>query len=117
MNQLEQLYERTMELEQVLAQPITAKNRDEVIVVINTLINEREKCMENLRPPYTEEEKQLGKQIIERNETIKKKMDELFEHIKQDMKQVKKQEKSSRSYINPYGKFQTTDGMYLDSKQ
>lgn len=117
MKQIEMLYDLTIKLDQILTQPITLKNRDEVIASVTALINERGKYMTNMTPPFTEEEKKMGKEIIERNEKIKWKMNQLFEELKQDMKQVKKQKASSRSYINPYGTIQTTDGMYLDSKQ
>ncbi|MGM8364593.1 flagellar protein FliT [Virgibacillus sp. W0181] len=117
MNQLEHLYNLTIKLENILEQPVTINTRDEVIAAANQLINERAVYIEQMKPPYTEQEEQIGKQIIASNEKIKLKMNNLFDELKQDMKQVKKQKKSNRTYINPYGKLQTTDGMYMDSKQ
>ena len=117
MQKLDILYHVTKELKKVLDQPITSKNREAIIKEMNLLIEKRGNTMEHITPPFTEEEKLIGQEIVVLNEQIKKKMNHLFEELKQDMRLVNKQKESNRSYINPYRNMKSTDGMYLDSKQ
>src|SRR5690625_4158086 len=117
MNRLDQVYHVTKKIEKMLNQSITNKNREDIIEKVTVLIEERGRIMEDLTPPFSEQEKLLGKKVVVLNEQIEKEMETLFETLKQDMRQVNKQKESSRTYINPYGNIKSTDGMYLDSKQ
>ena len=51
MEKLEKVYQLTVELEKLLADPISAKEREEVIQKLNDLIEERGKWMEEISPP------------------------------------------------------------------
>lgn len=117
MNQLNELYQTTIELKAVLEREITSEKRKEIIEEINKLVEQRRAEMSEITAPYTEYEKQLGQDIVLLNTTIEKEMNQLFEDLKQEMRQVKKQKDTNRSYINPYGKMTSTDGVYVDSKQ
>ncbi|WP_163970543.1 flagellar protein FliT [Oceanobacillus halotolerans] len=111
-----QLYDITKELDKVL-NTSTSKNREEIITEVNRLIEERAVYLDELNPPFTEEEKTTGNQIVDLNENIKQKMDTLFADLKQEMKQMKQQKKSNQSYTNPYKHVQTMDGMFYDRKK
>ena len=117
MNRLDELYKITLELENVLDQDITSKNREEIINRINDIVEQRGILMKEITPPYTEKEKQIGQKVVHLNKQIEQKMNTLFDALKHDMRQIRKQKESNRSYINPYGKIKSTDGMFLDSKQ
>lgn len=117
MSRIHALYSTTLTMSELLSQKITSTNREEVMQKIDDLLELREKQMEYIKPPFTKEEQHLGEQVIQLNEQISKKMDHLFESIKTDMRLVKKRKESNRSYINPYGKIKSTDGMFMDSKQ
>jgi flagellar protein FliT len=117
MSRLDVLYDITKKIKKILDQSITTKNREAIIEEVTVLIAERGQVMENLTPPFSEQEKLQGKQIVVLNKQIEKEMESLFDILKQDIRQVNKQKESSRSYINPYGNIKSTDGMYLDSKQ
>ncbi|UJL45338.1 flagellar protein FliT [Virgibacillus sp. NKC19-16] len=117
MNRLESLYDITIQLKNVLDQDIIAKNRGSVIEKVNELIEKRGQLMVDLTEPYTEEEKRLGQQLVPLNEGIQASMNQLFNHLKAEMKQVKKQKKSNRTYTNPYESVQAMDGMFMDSKK
>src|SRR5690625_4810310 len=93
------------------------KKHKSIITEAKTLIEERGSMKEELTPPFSEQEKSLGKKIVEINVQIEKKMEILFASLKQDIRKINKQKESNRSYINPYGNIKSTDGMYLDSKQ
>lgn len=117
MNRLEKLYEVTMELKDLLDQPISSKNREDIIKQITVLIDQRGEQMEKISPPFSTEENEYGKKIIVLNQHIQSKMNQLFAELKQEMKNVKKQKKSKQTYSNPYKDVQLMDGMFLDSKQ
>ncbi len=117
MGKLDTIYDVTNKIENILNQTITTKNRESIITVVTKLIEERGRMMKKLTPPFSEQEKLLGKKVVELNVQIENKMETLFESLKQDIRKVNKQKESNRSYINPYGNIKSTDGMYLDSKQ
>ncbi|HLR08884.1 MAG TPA: flagellar protein FliT [Bacillota bacterium] len=117
MNRLTALLEVTKQLEQVLDQPVNPQNRESIISAINTLVEKRSACIKKLVPPYTEDEKQLGRDIVQRNEWIQARMNTIFDELKQEMKQINKQKSSKQSYTNPYKHVQTMDGMFVDRKK
>jgi flagellar protein FliT len=116
MNRLKPVYDVTIRLEKVLSQETTAKNREEIIEQVNQLVELRGEQMENIVAPFSSEEKQLGQIVVEKNRTIEGKMENLFRDLKLEMKQVKKQKKSNRTYTNPYEKVRARDGRFMDSR-
>ncbi|SFA88351.1 flagellar protein FliT [Lentibacillus halodurans] len=116
MSQLQGLMDVTKQLEKTLDQQVHAKNRDEVMEQVNDLLEKRGKLLTQISPPFTENERRLGEKTATLNEKIQRKMNGLFDELKLEMKQMKKQKKSNRSYINPYEHVKTADGMFMDSK-
>ncbi|GAB3802852.1 flagellar protein FliT [Virgibacillus kimchii] len=117
MNRVKTVYELTVELQHVLNQEITDKNRAEIIEKTNVLVEKRAAYINQLHPPYTMEEKELGKKLISLNTEVQTKMQWLHDTLKSELKNVKKQKRSNRTYINPYSSMQNTDGMFMDSKK
>lgn len=117
MNRLQQTYEITLQLASVLDQDITPQNREAIIFEVHELIEARAVSMEQLQPPFSEEETKIGKALVTMNSTIQAQLEQLFSELKEEMRQVKKQKKSNRNYTNPYKSVQALDGMFLDSKQ
>lgn len=117
MSQLEMLYKLTSELHLLLNEEVTNQNRETVITKINELIEQREQAIKQVKPPFTQSENEIGKKVISMNKEIEIKLENIFSQLKQEMKQIQKQKKTNRSYINPYGPIKTIDGMYVDSKQ
>src|SRR5699024_9008523 len=91
-------------------------DRSDAIEQINWLIEKRASLLKQIQQPYLEKERSRGKEIIRLNELIKDKMNRMYGIIKMDLKRVQKKREQNYSYINPYGKIKTIDGMYLDSK-
>lgn len=116
MSVVKELYQMTVQLKSLLEQPISAKNRQTVIGQLTNLIEQRGEHMKHMTPPFTDEEKKLGKEMVQLNAKIEQRMQSLFDELKLEMKQVKQQKKSNLSYINPYKNVQTMDGLYLDRK-
>ncbi|MFZ3576912.1 flagellar protein FliT [Virgibacillus sp. DJP39] len=117
MSSLEELYEITIELENVLKQTVSSKNRESVIEKINFLIEKRGSLMNSIKPPFTEDEKLMGRKLVNMNEVIQTEMTEVLSNLKTEMKQIKKQKKSNQNYVNPYKNVKTMDGMFMDSKK
>lgn len=117
MDRLEGILKITKEIEKTIEQTVTVKNREEVIHSINELVAQRDIRLKRITPPFTEKEKISGQHTVILNGQIEKKMHILFEELKQDMQQMRKQKKTNRSYINSYGNLASTDGMFLDRKQ
>ncbi|WP_430790973.1 flagellar protein FliT [Virgibacillus flavescens] len=117
MGRLELLVEITTELELVLNSSVDSKNREPIIEQINSLIERRGSLLDEVKPPFTEEEKVLGKKLVVMNETIQIKMNKVLSSLKVEMKQLKTQKKSNLNYVNPYKDVRSMDGMYVDSKK
>lgn len=117
MNQLQKLYDVSKEMERMLHQEVSPKDREAVIEQVNHLVEQRGALLNEIAPPYTVEEMQLGKMLVHLNKEIQAKMDTLFNELKIEMKQAKKQKKSNRTYINPYENVKSVDGVYMDSKK
>ncbi|WP_200415907.1 flagellar protein FliT [Virgibacillus salexigens] len=117
MNRLTTLYQITLELKEVLDNSSEYKQRESLISRVNTLIEQRGKEMEQIVPPFSDEENRMGKAIVALHQPIETLMHQLFNELKSEMRQVKKQKKSNRQYKNPYAHMQSIDGMFLDRKK
>lgn len=117
MGRLERLHDSTVNILTILEKlEENELERDHAIEKIDQLIQEREEIIQLVKAPYTDEEIKIGKEIVHLNEEVQEKMDRIYAEVKVDMKKIKQKKELNRSYINPYGKIRTTDGMYLDSK-
>lgn len=117
MGRMEEAYTITKTMVALFDQPITMENQETTIHKLNDLLEKRETEMKQMTTPFTAQEQELGDTIIRMNGNISQHMTVLFEKIKNDMSDVKKRKQTNRSYLNPYGKIKSTDGMFLDSKQ
>lgn len=117
MNRILPIHQITESMQQLLVQDITSHNREEVISALQEKIEKRGKLLELIAPPYTEEEEELGSTVVQMNQRIEQQMQQLFTALKNEMKQVQQQKKSTTSYVNPYKNVQNTDGMFLDKKK
>lgn len=117
MIQLEIYKEKTTELLQLLENPIKLDDRNDVVNKVDQLLNEREVVISEIKPPYDEATIQLGKEVVQLDEQLKPKLDVLLLKIKSDMKNNKKQTRSTKQYLNPYQKLANYDGMFMDSKK
>ncbi|MEJ8778811.1 flagellar protein FliT [Pseudogracilibacillus sp. ICA-222130] len=118
MKTLQALYDLSVHMLTSLEKvPDDIEEREHVIALIQTFIEKREQLVQQIQGPYSEDEMQLGKQLVKLDEQMNHKMNDLLQQIQIDMKKIKAKKKLNRSYINPYGNIKTTDGMYLDSKQ
>lgn len=75
MKTIERLLQATKKLKEHLDRGIQ-EDRDEYIQAISNLLDEREACIERLPQTYSEEEKQIGRQIVALNRHIDLKLNE-----------------------------------------
>ncbi|MGP4061274.1 flagellar protein FliT [Halobacillus sp. H74] len=106
----------TKKLDEVVHQQVTEKNRTAVIDEVEVLLEKRASMLENLPEP-SREEKPLVKDVLQRDLKINQKLEFLFDGLKGDMRNMKKQKSSKQRYINPYQSVSGYDGMYLDHKK
>lgn len=117
MERLEALHQETvLLLRELQGSDKENTDRNQVIEKVQAHIARRDELLAEIKEPYTNEEMKIGKQIVILNEEIKKRMNHLFQEIKKDMKQVRQRKEQNYSYINPYGKVSTMDGLYMDRK-
>lgn len=117
MNKLIKIHEITINLLE-LFKKWDAKEieRDQLIQEVVPLLASREQLITALESPYTDEEMILGRKILSLNERLETNMNDLFQMVKGDIKQLKQNKELNYSYIKQYGDIKTTDGMYVDNK-
>jgi flagellar protein FliT len=111
-----QLFAITKELYELLHQPNSKDQRDEIISAIRLSLNQRDSLIQQLQPPYSEKEQELARQIITLNEKINEKLQLLKQQIQQDLKVIKQKKAANQNYMNPYQPL-TIDGMFYDKKR
>jgi flagellar protein FliT len=95
---------------------VASGNRDSVIGKIETLLTERQILLGSIKPPFTEDEQMLGKQIMAWNQEIDRKLIRLRTEITRDLNGLTKKKTSAQKYTNPYENLQH-DGMFYDKKK
>ncbi|MGN8648389.1 hypothetical protein ACTNEO_20315 [Gracilibacillus sp. HCP3S3_G5_1] len=117
MEALKQYIDKTQIMLQLLTQPLNNEQRESAITKINQLIEERGTLTEEIKPPFTQQEQQLGKHAMELDQQLNQELKRVFQLIKKDMRNAKKQPRSNHSYLNPYQSVASYDGRFLDSKK
>lgn len=116
MSTVKQLYDITRLLYETVHRPqAQLEERDRQIEEITKLLDKRDELIGQLAPPFQEEEKQLGQEIIRLNKEIDQKLKDILNMIKMDMKQLKVKKEKTNKYSNPYESL-AIDGMFIDKR-
>jgi flagellar protein FliT len=115
MTAIQRCYDLTNDLLQVV-RSITEENRDNVISQIEGLLEKRQAILDKIKPPFSSEEKALGKEMIQINLTLDKKLSLISSEIKRNMNGLNKKKVSAKKYTNPYESV-NFDGMFYDKKK
>ncbi|WP_442600416.1 flagellar protein FliT [Neobacillus sp. D3-1R] len=110
---VKQAYDCTLELLQKLQSNI---DRDEKIVQVEAALETREQLLQQLSAPYTDEEKQLGQQLIQLNQRLSQLLSREKMLIQKDIKDLTIKKESNTKYVNPYQSL-STDGMFYDKRK
>ncbi|GAA5415646.1 hypothetical protein Pryu01_00677 [Paraliobacillus ryukyuensis] len=116
---MNQLYDLTKNLFFLLDKSVSKNltEREQTIQKVTESLEKREILLSQIKPPYTDEEKRVGAELIPLEQKIQQRLTLLFNNLKSDMKNVKKQKSSNQKYINPYQSLAHFDGSYLDKKK
>jgi flagellar protein FliT len=106
----------TKQLHEAVRSDVNDNNRDALIEKIEKLLEERQVLLNNIRPPFTDEEHILGKQMMEWNQVIDRRLISLRNDIKRDINGLTKKKTTVQRYSNPYENMQS-DGMFYDKKK
>jgi flagellar protein FliT len=117
MSVVEQLHHITKEFyENFVCKEVKKDERDGWIEELERFLQEREKLLAKIQPPYTEEEKRLGKEIVRFNQKIEEKLKQMKQEIQFDIRHLKKAKESTNKYLNPYQSL-SIDGMFYDKRK
>ncbi|OXT16887.1 flagellar protein FliT [Bacillus sp. OG2] len=112
MSAVERLYALTAGLIDRLEQ---GSDRDERIVWIEAALEEREQLMKEMQPPYSEDEKILGKKLLSLNIRLSQLLQKEKSLIQKDINGLSIKKESNNKYMNPYQSL-ATDGMFYDKR-
>jgi flagellar protein FliT len=96
-------------------QSINEENRENVISGIEKLLGKRQTILEQIKPPFSEEENKLGREIVKMNRTLDTKLTQINNEVKRDMNGLNKKKVSVKKYTNPYESL-NFDGMFYDKR-
>lgn len=113
MNIVKQVYDCTLELLDILQADI---ERNDKIDQIEEVLDQREEFIQQMSAPYTDEEKQLGKRLIEMNQKVNQMLQREKLFIQKDLKDLSVKKESNTKYTNPYQNL-STDGMFYDKRK
>lgn len=113
MSAVKACFKVTEKLFQLVSRPLA--DRDQTVAAIEALLKEREELLSGLKAPFTEEEQQLGWEMVKRNKIIDAGLKKLKEEIQRDMQGLTKKRDSVDKYVNPYASMQL-DGVFYDKK-
>lgn len=92
------------------------KNRDEKIAEIDKLLEERDALLPSIKPPFSLEEKEKGKELVNLEEKLKTLLATEKLAIQKDIKEANVKKASNQKYVNPYQSLQT-DGVFYDKRK
>ncbi|MEY9869980.1 flagellar protein FliT [Peribacillus sp. B2I2] len=93
----------------------TIAERDDKIERVTQLIDQRDELLSEVKPPFTGEEKQLGRATILLNQKVDHLLKLQKQEIQRDIQEINKKKKSSNKYTNPYESL-SVDGMFYDKR-
>jgi flagellar protein FliT len=109
-----EFYRLTSQLIELLEKP--HMDRDQKIAQAESLIDQRETVMKGIFPPYTPEEAELGKELIQLDARLTRLLQAEKGLIQMDIKGLQTKKESNTKYVNPYQNL-STDGMFYDKKK
>ena len=115
MSVVQDVFNLSREFYEEVSKPSPKNERDSLILKINEFLAKREILLKEMKGPYTPEEQQLGKQMIEYEQKIQTILQSIKQEIQQDFLAAKNKKKHAPKYINPYTDV-FNEGAYYDKK-
>ena len=119
MDNLQQLLQISAKLFQILENVSKGEERSKLIEEVNRMLDHRGTIIEHLRENGFQMDVSNKSHVLlaQLDEGIRKRLDNLFSLIKQDMKDIQNSKKNEKQYMNPYASVRIMDGMYYDRKK
>lgn len=114
MESLQAFYQVTNQLIELLQQD--KLDRDVRIEKIQYLLDQREEVLKSIQPPFSQQEKELGKQLVKLNQQVDQLLQKQKQEIQQDLKQLHLKKESNQKYTNPYESL-SIDGVFYDKRK
>lgn len=115
MEALVQFIKKTKELEKILDEQIPSEDREEYLIKIQELLDERQKHLSEF-PDLSALREHTKLELMELEKKINSLMEQQKENIKKDLRTLQLKRKKNKQYSDPYGNF-SIDGMFLDKKK
>ncbi|MGX4767575.1 flagellar protein FliT [Bacillus mojavensis] len=113
MKQIDQL---SIETKSMLSHIQNTPESDELLKQIEDFVAKRNKLIEDISLPLSEEEKKQMKLVLTWDQLIVKEMERLKQSIAVELQQVKRKRAMHTTYLNPYNNI-TIDGRYYDKRK
>ncbi|ASS98204.1 MULTISPECIES: flagellar protein FliT [Geobacillus] len=117
MSVVHDVWRATKELLEATALPWPSEDREERLQMVDRLLRERQELLWKLRPPYSEEEQRLGREIIAWNQEIEKRLHQVRDEIRGDLRVAGAKRQANARYVHPYEQPLSFDGMFYDKKR
>ena len=114
-NALRQFYDATIELIRLLENE--ELTRDEKLEQSAKLLATREGLMKQIKPPFSAEEEQFGRQLTRLNQEFQRLLEKEKAGIQRDMLTLKKQKETNKKYTAPYESLVTVEGGFYDKRK
>lgn len=116
MDAVKKLYEVSAELLSLLEKGATSEERDEFIHQIEAYLEDRERIIKTIQPPYTTKQKTVGMELIEVNNKIEHQLAILKNDIQSDLRKLQNNKVSQEKYHDPY-QTDTISGLFYDKRK
>jgi flagellar protein FliT len=90
-------------------------DRDIRMEKVQQLLNQREELLKSIQPPFTEQEKELGKRLVELDQQVKHLLQQQKQAIQHDLKSLHVKKQSNQKYTDPYDSL-PVDGLFYDKR-
>ncbi|WP_096226161.1 flagellar protein FliT [Geobacillus sp. FJAT-46040] len=112
-----EVWQLTRELLEATALPWPAEEREARLVQVDELLRRREEWLRELRPPYSEEEQRLGREVVAWNREIEARLRQVRDEIGSDLRITEAKRQANARYVHPYEQPLSFDGMFYDKRR
>lgn len=119
MDNQQQLLQVSAKLFQLLETVPKSEQRDEFLVEVDRLLEQRGKVLEALRDENVQfsKENKVHNMLIDLDKGIQERLELVMQAVKTDMKHLQTAKQKEQQYINPYSSVRVMDGKYYDKKK
>lgn len=115
MNRMQAYNDVSLELLYLLQNLPPIKEDDDYVQPLNELLQKREVLLEVIKPPYSEEEKVIGKSLVQLDIKIQQLLQNRKVRISEEMMKIKQSKKVNKAYANSF-QAPSLDGTYYDKR-